>query len=415
MSPPGGARARAVLVVFACFVCQMGLGYQYVFGAVLGDATAELGLGRGEFATLAQLRNGVMALLSPLVGALVVRAGARPVLLASALVLGAAMQGLSAMRSGWELVVWSLVLGVGLTGVNDVTVGQPVSLWVRRRRGSALGVVYSGSNLAAATLVPAIAWLSQRSSWREALQSLGWVGAVALALAAGLVRSPRPGELDAAPPSAPLSAAAPAAPIPAPARDLPLRAALRTRSFWVLAFALSSYFAYTLAIVDHFATYLVDQGLSAAQAAAWWSTAILLGAFAKLAVGFASDRLPAGRGLAVVLALIALSSLLAPLAPGRLFLWGFVLSFGFAYAARDVVYPLAVIECFGVRYMAQIYGALMLSLLLGGVPGTALAGAVADRLGSYRPALILFAALNALAVAGLGLLRREHERAAAPV
>jgi cyanate permease len=100
-------------------------------------------------------------------------------------------------------------------------------------------------------------------------------------------------------------------------------------------------------------------------------------------------------------------------APGLLPL--FLVVHGFTVAAENVMLPLVVAECFGVAHMAQIYGALMLALLPGGVLGPTFAGWMFDSAGSYRPAFATFVVTNVLVVAGLGLLRPlEGRRRAAP-
>jgi predicted MFS family arabinose efflux permease len=71
---------------------------------------------------------------------------------------------------------------------------------------------------------------------------------------------------------------------------------------------------------------------------------------------------------------------------------------------------LIVIDCFGVRYMAKLYGALMPMLLVGGGAGAYLAGLCSDQLGSYMPAFMGLAAMNVVAVLLLLLLRRESAR-----
>ena len=85
-----------------------------------------------------------------------------------------------------------------------------------------------------------------------------------------------------------------------------------------------------------------------------------------------------------------------------------MLCFGFAYAARDVVYPLAIVECFGARHLAPIYGALMVVLWPAGSLGGIFAGLVFDATGSYAPAFRSFALLNGLVFVSLFGLRRER-------
>ena len=88
-------------------------------------------------------------------------------------------------------------------------------------------------------------------------------------------------------------------------------------------------------------------------------------------------------------------------------IWLFVVSYGFATAARDVVYPLIINRCFGERYMAEIYGVLMLALPAGSL-GAIFAAQVFDRLGSYDVAFTTFATLNVAVVGLLFFVRDER-------
>ena len=83
--------------------------------------------------------------------------------------------------------------------------------------------------------------------------------------------------------------------------------------------------------------------------------------------------------------------------------------FGFSYAARDVVYPLMIAECFGVRHLAPIYGNLM-TVLLPASAGPAFAHWCFDRFGNYETAFEVFAGMNVVVFASLFLLRRESGR-----
>jgi predicted MFS family arabinose efflux permease len=376
----------------------MGLGFTYVFGPLQPDVTAELGIGRGEFAAAAQSRNFVVGLTGPLVGMLVVRFGSRPVLGASLVLLGSSAFLLSYIQDWTQLLGATLLLGLAISGVGDLTVGHAVSRWVRRSRGLALGILYTASNLGGMLLVPLVASVASDQSWREALRFAGGAALILLLPCAALVL-PTPsthGEDDDA--------------SSVTEHDMDLGRALRTRSFWVLMYIHLAYFAYAVAIVEHFVTFLMDAGVPRGKAAGFWSTAVGLGIASKLAFGFVSDRLSARAGMFILFGLISASSVMLLFAPTQPFLWLFVGLFGFSYAARDVLTPLVVIDCFGVRYMAKLYGALMPMLLVGGGAGSYPAGLCSDQLGSYMPAFMGLAAMNVVAVLLLLLLRRESAR-----
>jgi cyanate permease len=137
---------------------------------------------------------------------------------------------------------------------------------------------------------------------------------------------------------------------------------------------------------------------------------VLLGGFAKLAMGLAADRVSTKAALIANFALLGIGSLLVLAAASPPLLLGFLVIHGFAVAAENVVLPLVVAECFGVRHLARIYGALMITLFPGGALGPIFAGAVFDRLGSYQLAFGTFALLNLLALLALFGLRRESGR-----
>jgi predicted MFS family arabinose efflux permease len=191
-------------------------------------------------------------------------------------------------------------------------------------------------------------------------------------------------------------------------RDLDVWAALRTRSFWVIALTLFAIFFFLVTVLEHLVLYLVDAGMQRSAATGFYSNMIAMGLISKVAFGLIADRLRAKTALVIDFALLTASSLVLPFATEGALLWVFVIGFGFAYAARDVVTPLIVADCFGVKYLAQIYGALMVTLLPAGTLGPIFAALVHDRTGSYDAAFATFAAVNGLSLAAIGLLRDER-------
>lgn len=401
----GDLRGRAFWVVLACLVCQLGLGFGYATAPLLTDITAALEIPRAVFSTAGAVRLWVISLASPLLGALVVRFGARPILVAASLLLAPSFVWLSQMDAVWELYGANFMLGFVLVGFGDITVGALVATWVTRGRGLALGIVYTGSNLAGVILPPLVTALAVRGSWRDALLYVGVGGSLLiLPFTLAAVRDRSRGEL-----ASDLGTAPAHAPIESPKRDLALAGALRTRSFWVLGIALAGFFFYMLGILDHFIASLTDAGMSRQEAAGYFSWAIGMGLLSKVAMGALADRLSAKPAILIVYGLLTLSSVLLLLLPARPFLQAFVVVFGFSYAARDVVYPLAIAQCFGVTQLAAIYGALMVVLAPAGSLGQIFAAAVFDTSGSYAPAFQTFAIVNTVVFASLFLLRDERE------
>ncbi len=404
----GELRGRTLWIVVGCLACQLGLGFGYVYSTLLKAITEDLGLSRAAFASARVPLLFAMAAVSPVLGWLIVRVGARPVLGAASLLILPTFLWLSRAELLWHFYVGNVLLGLLTTGLGDITVGTVVSQWLTRARGLALGLVYTGSNIGAIVFVQLATFLAVSRSWREAFLAVGVVGSAVVApFALFVVRDRRAGEGPEGPVAAPASDAPPE---PDDAADLSAREALRTRSFWILFVALFSFFLYFLAILEHFVAALSDQGLSHEAAAGWYSLAIGMGLVSKVAMGLLADRVTPRFAFLADFGLLTLSSLLLLALPAPGLLPAFVVLFGFAYAARDVVYPLIIADCFGVRFLPTIYGLLMTVLAPAGSLGSILAGWSFDRLGSYAPAFRGFAALNLVVFASLFLLRREKGR-----
>ena len=397
-SRTSGARRAGGFVLFGCFVCQMGLGLAYVFPVVLKDIVSEFGWSRTAFAGSSAPLLLAMGLASPVIGALTDRFGARWVLSAATLLLGGCLWLLSAMQSLLHFYLVVALIGLALTGLGDIPVGAVAARWFARNRGLALAIVYIGSNIGGALAANAVAMIKQAASWQASFQILGSVAVgVLLPFAIFVVRNPPSGA--AAEETAP--------PDEAEEESLTPQQALRTRTFWVLAVLLFVFYFYYLGVNNHLVAFLSDRGYSDAEAARRFSAAILLGVAGKLVIGLLADRIPLRRALLLNFALLTLGSflLLALGLPG--FLPAFLILHGFTVAAENVLLPLIVAHCFGVRYMASIYGRLMIALPAGGILGPIFAGYTFDRLGSYEIAFTTFAVLNLLALGLLALVRRE--------
>jgi len=410
---PGDIRGRAFWVVFGCLVVQMGLGYGYVFATLAVDVIGEFGWSRTQWSSRAGIQMFVTAFASPLVGTLCVRWGARAVVTVSVILLGVIFSLYGAIESLWQFYMLTPVFGLALTGVGDVAVAGVVPHWVARSRGLALGIVYTGANLGGFALTRIAAAIADATSWRMAFAALGIAGLVViLPFALFAVREPRSGEGVA------LSGAAPDEGAPRRSigtdSDLNLAEAMRTRSFWILSFALFSCFFYFVGMIDHMVLFLTDEGFSLTDAAKYFSWSIAMGLGSKIGFGFIADRISHRAAILLNTGVYALAALLTLAIDRPFVLPVFIIAYGFTAAARDVIYPLVVADCFGVRYLAQIYGMMTVMLWPGGALGPLFAAWIHDNLGSYDIAFSTFAGLNALACVALLGLRREKAEWRAP-
>lgn len=404
----GDLRGRALLVVIGCLVCQLGLGFTYVSRPLAEPIMLDLGLTRTQFSAANLPQLTLQALASPLVGLLTVRLGASRVLAISAALFTAIFVFFSRVETLTGFYVAIAGVGLAASGMGDITVGHAVSQWVRERRGLALGLVYTGSNLGGVLMVALSSGIAEVASWREGLLAVAGVSLlVLLPVSLLFVREARPEDGRGAPEEGVASTGEGSA--DREPCDLP--EALRTRSFWILSASLFVFFFYFVGVLEHLVLFLSDSGMSRADATVYFQQAVALGVVSKIALGLIADRIPHHAALMMDYGLLAASSVALLFLPDGALLPVFVVSYGFATAARDVVYPLILGHCFGVRNLGEIYGAMMIVLLPGGALGPIFAAAIHDASGSYDRAFQCFTVLNVLAFGALFFVRDERRAA----
>jgi MFS family permease len=393
-------RGRILLVVVGGLICQFGLGYGYAWSHVLRDITAELGWTRAMFSTSRIPLMVMMAAASPVVGFAVVRFGARPILVGSVGLLFVAMWIQSRMNAIGDFWLGAGIQGIAAVGVGDVVVGAVVAQWVVRGRGLALGIVYAGANVAGTLLSVALPRLSETIGWREALFSAGAIGAcVMLPFALWALREPRPGE---APTELQL-----ARDVARDEKDLDALQAMRTRSFWILCFALASFFFVFVGVLDHLVSSLRDEGVERVRASDLFAIITFSAIFSKVGFGALADLIDHRRAMWLQSGMFAASTALLLALPAPVLTPIVLIGFGVSTAARDVIYPLIIDYCFGRRYLAEIYGSIMF-LLWAGALGTVFGGFVFDRTGSYDAMFVTFGGLATASFIAVLFLRDER-------
>ena len=274
-------------------------------------------------------------------GFLVGRYGGRIVLACACVVLAVGYGLMAGMQAWWQFALACAVIGFGVAGLGDITVGATVARWVTRSRGLALGIVYTGSNLGGVIATRGGAALADVDTWRMAVAAMA-VDVRFRAAARGVVRRARPrrgpgGRRDRRARRSGTSATS------MRARRCARAASGSSRS------ACSASGPTSTRCSQHFVLALIDAGVPAEAASAHLANAVAMGMFSKIAFGWICDRVAPKTALLLDYGLLALSALLLLGVSGAstATIWAFVLLFGFSYAARDLVTPLIIVHCFG--------------------------------------------------------------------
>lgn len=189
--------------------------------------------------------------------------------------------------------------------------------------------------------------------------------------------------------------------------------AFRLRRLGVLAPTLVAYFLFGLGYIAYMTfiiAFLQNGGSSPLELSLFWGVLGVATASSGFVWGRPFDRLPGGRALALVLAIVAAGAALpllsradpAVLASGLLFGSSFLGVVGAVTMILRQHLPAAVWTA-AIAFMTVVFS-------LGQTLGPILAGGLADRFGGLEPGLTLSAGFLALG-AGLALLQREPAKA----
>jgi MFS family permease len=397
----GDMRRQGWVVVAACFVVMFGVWNSHAgFGVFLPVLADEFGWSRGAISVAASLNLIVGGLIAFLVGAASDRYGPRPVLLLSALAVGGLFALASTINALWHLyLVLGVFLGFAMASVYLVPTAT-VSRWFVEQRGLALGILFSGLNLAYLTGPLMSAYLIQGLGWRTTYLVLGaavWVVALPASM---LTRLPPGGSADG-----------PGGRSAQPG-GLTVREALGDRRLWLLTIAWLLHGVSSMMIAVHLVPYVKDRGVTletASLALTIFGTGNIVG---RLLFGVAADRLgtrPTFR-LCMVMQIVGLTWLAT--GPSLAALDVLIFWYGLSSAGSDTTIAKGAVETFGVRAIGSVMGIMSFGWRVGAALGPAIAGFLYDATGAYTIAFGLGAAALAVSFAFFSLATRQRLRAA---
>jgi MFS family permease len=389
MALSGGRGAPTAWLVVATVWLTLGIafGLFFSFPVFFIPLLEEFGWSRGVTAGAFSVAAIVQGLLSPVVGVLVDRLGPRRVMLAGAVVLG--LSGLLASRiaSLWSLyLVTGVGVAAGVCALGWVPSGALIAGWFRHRRGSMMGLAFSGMGAGVLAVGPLAQWLISAIGWRQAYVALGAGTLVTLVPLAWL------GLREAPAPVASRGVEVASARGEAGQEEMDVRAALATRPFWALFLAYVFTPLAVFPVVTHQVAFAVDQGFPRLFVAGIFGLTGLMSSVGRIVFGVAADRI--GRVASAVLSYACTAAgTLALLAletwPAAAWLYLYALLFGLGFGARGPIITAMAAQLFPGRRFGAIYGVMSIGNGVGAGVGPWFGGALHDLTGSYRLAFLV--------------------------
>jgi MFS family permease len=278
-----------VALAMLIYVCVTGFTFG-AFGVFVIPVSKELMMSRADINTALILKNLGNAIWAPIVGRMLDRLRARPVMIACSILFAASFLVLSVSHSLW-LNAFAMAVGIPIAylGAGSLSNTLLIARWFKAQRGRAMMLAGIGTSLGTMIAAPAAGFLVEGYGWRNALTIIGvGVGLILLVIALIVREQPGPDDVELAGSPAAISSAAPLAEPAGP--PIGIGDLLRTPHFWTMCLATSLSFASSQAVIVSFVPMGREAGLTMLQAT---SLVSVLGATAiagGLLVSIIADR-----------------------------------------------------------------------------------------------------------------------------
>jgi MFS family permease len=316
-------------------------------------------------------------LISPFAGWLIQKFPLKNVMLAGCALLGGGLVLHATAHSVSLVYAARIMMGMSLGFVGVLPSVVLVSNWFVRRRGTALGILLTGTSVGGVVIGPISTPLIEQFGWRTAMLLVSLIIWLILAPAIILLVRSHPAEIGLMPDddNAPLAGEE-----PKPAGGFTFAQALQTSAFWIFALGSALIFYPIFVTSQQLILQTAKIGFSA-----WQGTLVLSGLFAvsvagKFLFGYLSDRYAPVRVILLCTAVMFASTfLLLNLNTATAFL--FLIPFGLGYGGAFVLIQRLAADLFGQRDYPKILGAITIFETLGAAGGGLITGRLADLAG----------------------------------
>ena len=398
------------LVQFACaFYLSSTL------GVLLKSITADLRVSRGTFSLMRSLELVAYAGVTPWVGSLLDRYGARWLMVIGAVISVAGFVLLGYAQTFWQFTAIRVALvSIGHALVCYFVVNVAISRWFVKQRGRTLAIAHVGQGISKTAISLVAAYLLVVIGWRYVWILFGGLVVFLILIPAAVWMRRSPEDMGLHPDGAPepyesqdtghsvLSDGGPVLIDVTWTR----REAARTSTFWLITFIFSTVDIGIAGFNLHLVPYISDMGHSLPWAASVATVTAGTQLGSGLLWGFISERVSVRKATALMFVIqaaglvIAMQTVELPWLYAAFFLYGSGL--GGAQVLQEVIWA----NYFGRISLGTVRGLSLPILLLCAAVGAPFFGYMYDYTGSYDLSLTLFIAVQLLC-AGLTLLVRR--------
>ena len=391
---PTSTLKRYGLVALAFLHIGVGRGLHGTFGVFFVAMLDTFGWSRAVTAGAISLAIIFEGACLPFVGGLIDRIGGRKTLIGGGLVLAAGLSLASTISSIWQFYFWiGIVSAAGIALIGMVPHVAIITREFPQRRGTALGIAWSGGGVGIVLLVPATQLMISNWGWSAAYVGLAVITAM-------LVIPPVPLFLPASTSTAPEEAPTPNAQAEKQLEtDWTVKRALANRAFWLLFIARTLASMGNQIIVTHQIAHTIDVGYAKVFAASIFGLMGVISIGGRILFGYLADVMKREVVFTWVqiissVGILALLGMRDTSMPWLLYLYA--VCYGLGQGSRALVLSAISADIFHGKHFGAIFGYFTFSIGLGGAAGAWLGGFLFDITHSY--AVSFWASLACLVI-----------------
>jgi predicted MFS family arabinose efflux permease len=354
--------------------------FGYLSGFFIQPLQAETGWSRAEIAVGTTIMTSILAVTTPLVGLLIDRFGSRSVGTIS--LLGYSLLCMAISVIPLQLHIYYIVIALmalPAAGTTSVVFARVVVGSFVRRRGTALGIMMSGTPLLFIIYGPLMQHIMATAGWRAGYVMVGLtallIGFPCAALLLRKVEAARGGVTEST---------------TAPPIGLSFKEAAGTLTYWRMVIGTCCVMLPVGGFLNQFPPLLSDKGFDAVTVAGLLSLfgiAIIVG---RIAVGVMFDRLSPPIVTFGVMFLGALGALMLLMSAPTIWIAAFsVALIGTTMGSETDTIAYFVARQFGLKAFAAIFGTLATCMTISLGMGALMFGSIYSVAGNYAPALMI--------------------------
>ena len=413
--PPTRRRKRwfygwTIVIVLSVISFAGGVETNPVLGVFQGPMTDEFGWNLTLYTLPMSIGSFMGGLASLVVGPLMDRYGSRVIMTVAIALMGLTFVLMGAVQELWHHFALQILGRTVIASTFFMVIGVVIPKWFIVMRGRAMAFANIGQRIGQIAFPVMVERIITFGSWRTAWVAMGITVWASSLLPALLFLRHRPEDHGLLPDGVDIRHAGRRQARPAPPVEVAFdrRMALRSAAFYLIAGAVSIQSFVTTSIHFHWFYYLTDLGVSSEVAVA----SVVISPFVSMPVsilaGFAAERVPVQRLMALSYYFMAASIVLFLFADDALLAYAFGLLFGTATGILFTVMNVIWADYFGRASIGGIRGMVSPVHMLSNSLGPLAASLSYDLTGSYTLIFAVSAVLSAVGGTLVLLARRPR-------